>query len=202
MLFGGTFDPPTLAHLAAAEAFHQVFNCSVEWVPNGQSPLKSHAHAGQHRLAMLDLMLEQDPRFSVNRIELDQVGPSYTVETLSSIRAHTDEPLVWCIGADSFSSIQRWEQWPRLLELAHLAVVERPGSALAPPAAWAENKAQPSELAHHSNGLWCQVPFEQQDIASSVVRQAIQTQQSWRHLVDHDVANYIWEQKLYVDDDG
>lgn len=203
VLFGGTFDPPTLAHWAAAEAFHKACDHVVTWVPNYVSPLKQRVGVAHHREAMLKQLIDPDPRFDLSLIELNQPGPSYTVDTLARLRAEDpDQTLIWCMGADSFSSIQQWGQWTRLLELASLMVVARPGSPLHAPDIWISAQCRPSEIADAPHGRWCEIPMRVSDLASSQVRDAIQNARPWMDQVAHKTAQYIKDHRLYVDDHG
>src|SRR5699024_1436964 len=62
--------------------------------------------------------------------ELDRSGPSYSVDTLATLRAEQgDRPLVLLIGMDAFTGLSRWHRWRELLQLAHVGVLRRPGFA-------------------------------------------------------------------------
>ena len=88
-VFGGTFDPIHMAHLAVAEEAAEALGLErVLFVPAGQPPHKPGVAitAAEHRLAMVELAIAGNERFAVDRIELDRDGPSYTVETLAALR--------------------------------------------------------------------------------------------------------------------
>ena len=84
-LMGGTFDPPHIGHfLAASDAFDQLQLDRLFFVPAATQPLKQHlaSSPANHRLRMVQLMVEGDTRFEVDEIEMRRTGLSFTVDTL------------------------------------------------------------------------------------------------------------------------
>ena len=130
LVFGGTFDPPHLAHAALpAKAAMQLGCDEILYVPAAINPLKADAPPTpkEHRMAMLLLAIADVPGAKVSAIELERAGPSYTVDTLSELSAqHPNEDLVLLIGADQALDFHRWKDWQRILELAQPAVMLRP----------------------------------------------------------------------------
>ena len=130
---GGSFDPVHIGHLRGAMVVREALNLArVDLVPAAQSPLKPEAMlTGAHRLAMLELAIADVPGLGVDARELDRAGPSFTIDTLEALRAQYGgtRALVWIIGADSLVTLPRWARWRELLTLAHVAVLDRPGSA-------------------------------------------------------------------------
>ena len=128
-VFGGTFDPVHVGHLAIANAALESLRLHhVLFVLARRSPLKERGPvAGEaDRLRMLELAIGGEPRFAVSRVELDRDGPSYTVETLERL-AGTDE-LFLILGSDAIADFPRWKDADRIARLATLAVAERPGA--------------------------------------------------------------------------
>lgn len=131
-VFGGSFDPVHVGHLAIALA---ALDCvpldRVLFVPARRSPLKDHGPvaAAADRLAMLRLATAHEPRFSVSTLELDRPGASYTVETLDSLAGQGELFLI--LGADAANDLARWHRPERITELATLLVAARPGVASA-----------------------------------------------------------------------
>ncbi|HEV2249912.1 MAG TPA: nicotinate-nucleotide adenylyltransferase [Candidatus Limnocylindria bacterium] len=128
-VFGGTFDPVHVGHLAIAHAaLESVRLDRVLFVLARRSPLKDRGPvAGEaDRLAMLELAVAGEPRFAVSRVELDRSGPSYTVETLEQL-AGGDE-LFLILGSDASAALPRWKDAPRIAKLATIVVAERPGA--------------------------------------------------------------------------
>jgi nicotinate-nucleotide adenylyltransferase len=77
---------------------------------------------------MVRAAIESQPGFTVDDREVRRVGPSYTVTTLSELRAEFPaHPLVLVVGMDAFLGLPNWHQWREILQLAHVAVAHRPG---------------------------------------------------------------------------
>lgn len=128
-VFGGTFDPVHVGHLAIAHAaLESVPLDRVLFVLARRSPLKERGPVADEadRLEMLELAVAGEPRFGVSRVELDREGPSYTVDTLERL-AGTDE-LFLILGSDAIADLPRWKDPERIATLATLVVAERPGA--------------------------------------------------------------------------
>lgn len=128
-IFGGTFDPVHVGHLAIANAaLESVPLDRVVFVLARRSPLKERGPiAGEtDRLAMLELAVAGEARFSVSRVELDREGPSYTVDTLAAFAGADDLFLI--LGGDAVAELPRWKEPDRIAQLATLVVAERPGA--------------------------------------------------------------------------
>ncbi len=128
-VFGGTFDPVHVGHLAIAHAaLGSVPLDRVLFVPARRSPLKDRGPVASEtdRLTMLELAVAGEPRFAVSRAELDREGPSYTVDTLAAL-AGADQ-LFLILGSDAIADLPRWKDPERIAELATLVVADRPGA--------------------------------------------------------------------------
>ena len=203
VLFGGTFDPPTLAHLALARDLRDRLGVEIEWLPNRISPLKSAPEGGVHRIEMLRQLIQAESGFSLNLLELELPEPSYSVQTLRAL--HESDPgqsWVFCMGADSFENIQRWREWQLLLELCHILVVPRPGAQMIAPREWQDRQAGIEIFDHQSHGHWVAWDGPELDIASSKVRSAKEQGLAWSHWVAPLVADYIEENAIYEHDSG
>lgn len=133
-LLGGTFDPVHFGHLRiATETATALRLPEVRLIPSKTPVHRTRPGASEHqRLAMLRLAVATTPGLSADDRELLRDTPSYTALTLDSLRAEFPQrPLLWLIGVDAFLHIQTWFQWPRLFELAHFVVLNRPGHAVA-----------------------------------------------------------------------
>ncbi len=130
-VFGGTFDPPHTGHvLVAGDACEALGLDTVVWIPVAQQPLKDApplAPAAGRR-QMVELAIRGDPRFSLDTVEMDRGGLSFTVDTLETLtERHPDAGLVLLVGADSWASFDRWRNPKRILELSGVAVIARAG---------------------------------------------------------------------------
>jgi nicotinate-nucleotide adenylyltransferase len=135
-LFGGSFDPPHLAHLALARAaLEQLALDRLVWMPAARSPHKAGQPSApaEDRVAMLRLLAAGEPRFEIDERELRRAGPSYTVDTLRALHAQQPATDWWLvIGQDQYARFDTWHEWRAILALAGLAVAARDAQAVAP----------------------------------------------------------------------
>jgi len=129
-IFGGTFDPIHNGHLGIAEeAASRVALDEVWFIPTGQPWLKAGRiiSPSHHRIAMVRLALERYS-FKVSSIEIDRLGPSYTVDTLLALveGGAKEDSLFFILGMDALTDLHRWHQPQRLFELCTLVAVSRP----------------------------------------------------------------------------
>ena len=179
-VFGGTFDPVHIGHLAIALAALESARLDrVIFVPASRSPLKDRGPyaSAEDRLAILEAATKDEPRFAVSRIELDRDGPSYTVDTLEALRGEGDLHLI--LGSDALADLGRWRRPERVRELATILVARRPG-APEPPAGQA-------------------VVFDAPllDISARELRARAARGLSLRYLVPDDVWRHIELRRLY-----
>lgn len=129
-LFGGTFDPIHIGHLMVAQEAALKLSLNEIWfIPTGNPWLKEGVPVSppEHRKAMVDLATDGNPLFKVSSIEINRLGPSYTVETLKQINetGAKGKPF-FIIGMDSLESLHRWHNPYDLFDLCSLVVISRP----------------------------------------------------------------------------
>jgi nicotinate-nucleotide adenylyltransferase len=131
-IMGGTFDPIHHGHLVAASEVAQSFGLDeVIFVPTGQPYQKPGATESEHRYLMTVIATAANPRFTVSRVDIDRLGPTYTIDTLRDIRAQRpDAELYFISGADAIAQILDWKDVRELWSLAHFVAVSRPGHSL------------------------------------------------------------------------
>lgn len=197
-IFGGTFDPIHQGHLILAEQcreqarLDQVLFIPAARPPHKQGlPLTSFAQ----RAEMLSLAVAGNPAFRVDSLEKDRPGPSYTVDTLEEVqRREPSHELFLMLGADCLPDLAHWREPVRIVELATLLVVARPG---APP--WPSERLQ-AEL-HLPAGATLRHQVIQApliDIASRDLRRRAAEGRSLRYLVPRSVEAYIQQHGLYA----
>lgn len=189
-LFGGTFDPPHLGHLAVAEAAQaQLSLDTVLWIPSARNPLKrGHPSAPRHRLEMTRLMVEHRPNMAVSDIEVTRGGPSYSIETLEELQMVMQGKFWLLLGADSLATFHEWRQSEKIVEHARLAVAARPGQKL-------------DAIVHELNPLFAEaldvVEVNPHPASASQIREDIQRGLSPERWLDPAVWHYIKESGLY-----
>lgn len=159
---------------------------------------------------MLDLAIAGDGRLSVDRRELHRDGPSFTVDTLEQVRGEIGPalPLVWVLGIDSLLHLASWRDWRRILALAHILGVERPGTSVE--LDWLRSGAPdvhdelsgrwflPGELGQAAAGRYAALPMRPLRLESATeVRRRISEGLPWQAMVPAPVAGYIQDQDLY-----
>lgn len=188
-LFGGSFNPPHVAHLAVAEAAAEAAGLArVRWIPTATAPHKRGAPAvvaAEHRLAMTRLAVEGNARFAVSDLEVRRGGISYTVDTLRALgAAHPGADLVLLLGGDSLADLTTWREPEAILDLARLVVYRRPG--------FAEAGVPPEVLART---LFVDAPLL--DLSGTALRARIAAGRTVRYLVPDAVCAYIERHGLY-----
>lgn len=190
-IFGGSFDPVHNAHVALAQSALGALRLDqVRWVPAGNPWQKARAMTpAADRVAMVQAAIAQEPRFVLDRIEVDRAGPSYTLDTVRALQAahpgvRPATQWVLLIGQDQYVGLHTWNDWRSLLALVELAVANRPGAALQP-------HADVQRFPHRM------VPLPMLDISSTDIRARVAAGQDISQLVPPGVARYIETHGLY-----
>ena len=194
-ILGGTFDPIHYGHLAIAEEARLALQLDrVLFVPAAQQPLKRGAHIAtpEQRFAMVQLACAPNPAFEVSRIELDRPGPSFTLTTLEALQAARIGEVHFILGDDALADLTRWYGAARVVELARIIAVGRPGSA---PDITRILHALPA-LSERLTVL----PGPALDISSSALRRRVAAGQPIRYQTPDAVVAYIDEHGLYQRD--
>ncbi|MFV2003861.1 MAG: nicotinate-nucleotide adenylyltransferase [Gammaproteobacteria bacterium] len=129
-IFGGTFDPVHYGHIKPALAVKQKLKLSqIRFIPNRTPPHREAPWLSvEQRLSLLKTALSDYPDVVIDQRELDRTGPSYMIDTLSSLKDEFPaESFVLIIGMDVFFDITSWHRWRSLFDLCHLVVTTRPG---------------------------------------------------------------------------
>lgn len=196
-VFGGTFDPVHCGHLIMAEQCREQARLDqVRFIPAARPPHKAERVLTpfHHRVEMLYLAVAGHPAFCVDELEKDRPGPSYTVQTLEEI--HAREPgaeLFLVIGADCLPDLPGWYEPRRILELAHLLVVPRPGWAMQT----VDELRQAVQVPAAQRVGYQIISMPQVEIASRDVRQRVAEGRSVRFLVPRAVECYMDTHRLY-----
>lgn len=190
-VFGGAFDPPHIAHFELARAaIHELELDEIRIFPTGQAWHKSRAlSAPEHRLAMTKLAFGTLPKAIVDPRELMRSGPTYTVDTLTALRAEfAQAELFLLVGEDQARALTSWHRWEEILRLAIICVAERDDSGGSRPQFTAPQ-------AYESRFRRLQMPAL--TVSATDIRIRIAAHLSVAPLVFEPVARYIDDHHLY-----
>lgn len=204
-VLGGTFDPIHFGHLRLALELKQSLGLSqMRLMPchrpvhRGEPQVSSAQRAEMIRLALLDC-----PELTLDERELRRDTPSYTFDTLRSLRAElgAEVSLIWAMGTDAFAALDSWNRWQELLDYAHLVVIERPGFSLpdAGPIArlLQQHRAPASALDELPAGAIVLPSLRLLDISATGIRAQLAAGESAQFLLPESVRRYILAEGLY-----
>ena len=196
-VMGGTFDPIHIGHLAIGEEAREALSLDVVlFVPAGTPPHKPAASvtAVEHRVAMVELAIRDNPAFELSLVEVARHGPSYTVDTVEELaRRHPGAALQVILSVETFVELPSWHEPERLFAAARIAVVPREGYP-APDPAWLATAfpGQESRVAY--------LDGPRLGLSSTAIRDRIAAGRSIRYLVPEAVEDYIATHGLYQAD--
>ncbi len=199
-LYGGSFDPPHLGHMAIARQALETFAADrLVFLPASHSPLKPGTPTATdgERLEMLRLATDGEPRFAVSDFELRKGGISYTVDTLRAWRLrHPDDSIVFIAGMDSLLTLHAWREPLEIVRLCTFVTFRRPGFPLPAP----DELRLPNDIAGKLLEQVVDGPLV--DISSSDVRDRAARGEPLNGLVPHPVADFIAAHRLYRPESG
>lgn len=193
-VYGGTFDPIHIGHLAIAEEVRYALALEqVIFVPALRQPLKDDAQGATpaQRLEMVRLACASNPAFIVSDHDFRRPPPSYTFDLLAALQAELDPDvdLFFIIGADAVRDLPRWYRAAEILDLVRLAVVNRPGHRLDVAA------LEPYLPTIRSRCTLVEGPCL--DVSSSDLRIRLATGRPTRYQIPDVVLAYIAQHTLY-----
>lgn len=186
-IFGGSFDPPHVGHLlTASDAFEELGLDRLFFVPTYIQPLKgaSATASAPHRLTMAELLIHGDERFGVDSIEIDRGGLSYTVDTLETFaQQFPDAERFFLVGEDAMAAFAAWRNPERILKLAKVAILRRPGAA------------NDTGISLRDGTIALETRLV--DVSSTEIRERVRTGKSIRGFVPDPIAAFIEAKRLY-----
>ena len=194
VIFGGTFNPPTRAHLdIATEALYYLDAEKVLFVPVSDLYKKDDVEISYHRVNMLNLAIGNFRRLEIDFTEVDSVKLTYTYETVEKIKSqYQDKELFLLIGADNLEDFKNWKNQRSIMENCSLLVVNRNNSSI-------DETIESNEILTEFKDKIIEAPIEEIEISSTEVRNRIVSGEleGLENLVDKEVIEYIIENKLY-----
>jgi nicotinate-nucleotide adenylyltransferase len=179
-IYGGTFDPVHHGHLILARQAMEEFKLDrVVFVPAAESPFKIHNHTApaRDRLAMLRLAIRGEGRFSVDPVEIERGGISYSIDTVKSFRSRDPAAaLFFLVGEDNAYRLAEWHRFEELRKLVSFVLLSRSEGFQSPEYPVVQRKIE---------------------ISSTEIRNRVANQESITYLVPESVMRYIEEHQLY-----
>ncbi len=205
-IFGGTFDPVHFGHLRPALDVQQALGIEqVHLLPCRVPAHRQTPQLGaQQRLALLELAIAGETGLDIDARELRRDGPSYMVDTLTSLRQeHGERPLCLALGMDALAGLDRWHRWEEILTLCHLVVMQRPETHWPRDGLIAERLGplrvvEPEALRRRAAGAVLTLPVTQLSISATHIRRLLADGRSARYLLPTAVLERIKQENWYA----
>lgn len=182
-IFGGTFNPPHIGHIIIAnEVLHALSLDEVRLMPNATPP---HKKKDEHitesdRLEMVRLAIKDIPKMTVETIELDRGGTSYTFDTMELLQAREPSATFYfIIGGDQVEYLPKWYRIDELVKKVQIVGVPRPNTSL--------KSAYPI--------IKLEIP--QIDLSSTLIRHRLESGKTTKFLLPELVSDFIQKERLY-----
>jgi nicotinate-nucleotide adenylyltransferase len=197
-IYGGSFNPIHLGHLNLAYEMLEIHRLhEILFCPTGCHPhQKELSVSASHRLNMIQLAIEEEPRFRISDIEIYKQDPCYTIDTLNAfIAAEQDKKkppsFALILGEDTAHDFWTWRQPEEIIETAQLLVGRRTHSQDA-----SAFRGNPAIVAAIEKGL---TDTRIMEISSQEIRHRLFDRQPCAHLLPRKVMDYIYTNHLYFD---
>jgi nicotinate-nucleotide adenylyltransferase len=203
-ILGGTFDPVHFGHLRPAlEVLQNTGLQQIRFLPNKNPPHREPSWlSSAHRKQLVEMAIADIPQFVLDERELKRTGPSYMVDTLSSLRQQfADYNLCLIMGMDAFAGFTQWHQWSSILGLCHLIITSRPGASVfeQSSAHFGEHQAMLQQrvvvdadvLQQRQHGQILLQSVTQLDISASQIRALLNSGRSTQYLLPENVREFL-----------
>jgi len=185
-LYFGSFNPIHNGHLMIASYMIEFSDLKEIWfVVSPQNPLKEKTSllTDYHRLALVNIAIENDVRFKSCDIEFRLPQPSYTINTLIYLQEkYPQKEFSLIMGSDNLESINKWKNYEQILEQYNIYVYPRPDS-------------DGGKYKEHTKVNWVQAPLL--EISSTFIRTAIKEKKNMTYFLPDKVYQYIQEMHFY-----
>ena len=204
-VLGGRFNPVHNGHLRVAVECKEAFDLDqLRMFPCAEPPHREIPEvSSQQRLKMLQLALQDVGGVVADGRELDRSGPSYTIDTLRSLKSEFPQAgLYLIIGSDAFQSLNTWHEWGKILELSNIIIAQRPDhqdDLSSDVGKMLKNSFTNDIDVFKKNvcGKISTLKVSQLEISSSYLRELIKENKSTQFLLPEIVLNFIKENRLY-----
>lgn len=196
-LYFGTFNPIHIGHLIIANYMVDFTEMDQVWlVVSPQNPLKDKRTLlkDHHRLMMVRVAIEDNPKLRASNVEFDLPKPSYTSHTLAYLKEkYPEHDFALIMGEDNLRTFHKWKNYEQILANHTLFVYPRVFLKEEHP----EETSPEKNIGEHENVRLCMdVPM--MNISSSFIRSAIQKGHDVRYLLSEPVFRYLDEMNFYM----
>ena len=208
-ILGGTFNPIHFGHLRMAQELADALQLDVvHFIPAANPPHKdAPTTSAQHRAAMVQLGIAGNKTFAFDDRELQRTGASYTLDTLHNLRNELGAQcsITLFMGSDAFTKFDTWHRWQEIIDLCHIALVQRPQlrghdqklSRTLETFLHNHYSENADDLHSQPSGFVTMRQVTALDISSTAIRHALQQGDSVRYLMPDNVIDYIKQHQLY-----
>jgi nicotinate-nucleotide adenylyltransferase len=193
-IFGGTFDPPHIGHLIlAAEARDQLALDLIIWVLTPDPPHKRGKEISSlhHRLAMVEIAIQDDEAFTLSSVDINRPGPHYTLDTIKLLKQeYPDQALFYLMGGDSLHDLPNWYKAVEFVEnLDGIGVMRRPGDEI--------DLSSLLLALPNLEGKLNFVTAPLLEISADQIRRRVRQNRSYRYYLLPKIYEYIYKNKVY-----
>jgi len=195
-ILGGTFNPVHSGHLIVAEAVREEFRLDrVLFIPAGTPPHKSKNEVADayHRYNMVKCAVGSNPYFEASRLEIERLGYTYSIDTLTSLKALYPEKtdFFFIIGADVVPELVTWKDYGKVFQMCSFIAILRPGNDRE---AFKHNIDELTGI-YQANIITAEAPLV--DISSTGIRERVMDGRTIKYLVPDCIEKYILDNGLY-----
>lgn len=194
VVFGGSFNPPLNSHFSLAEQIVSEYEMvkKVIFVPVNSKYNKQGLIGNKERYEMLKLVCDKNSNFLVSDIEIKNMTPLYTIETLRILQKQYPNHTIWfTIGSDNLKQLDTWEKAEELVSDFKILVLERDKDKME------EIILQSPFLSDHQSAFIKVKNHVKSNMSSTFVRDKIKRGKSIRYLTPDEVYEYIQKNHLY-----
>lgn len=194
LVFGGCFNPPLNSHFSLAEQLLNEYKQveKIIFMPVNSKYQKADLIANEHRYQMLKLVCDNNNKFEVSRIEIEEEKPLYTIETLRKIQEQYPEyEIAFIMGSDNLKQLEKWRKADELVKEFKMYILERDKDDV-------EKIIQASKFLKQNKTAFMKAKSNiTSNLSSTFVREKLREGKSIRYLTPDEVMSYIIKNNLY-----
>lgn len=188
-LYFGTFNPIHVGHLIIANHMVEFGELDEIWMvvtPHNPLKKKSTLLDNHHRIAMVDIALENYPKIKSSKIEFNLPQPNYTVNTLAVLEEkYPEQQFCLIMGEDNLKSLHKWKNYEVILDRYHVYVYPR-----------ISGEVEVSDSISNSDSI-SKVAAPIMELSSTFIRKAIKAGKNIRPMLPQNVWEYLDEMNFY-----